>query len=190
MLSEMLSGGDIKDVFPYAKLHLYNDLSKYNTINYKQIFDDGELPNFAFVLYQSEKSGNKNIGHWVLLIDKKNSIELFDPYGEELVNQYDEYQGTGTSSLKVKPYLEILLDNLKRIGKKIIINGFPFQKEDENINTCGKWCVIRAYFEDLSLNQFHNLIEQLRKKYNYKDLDNLVDFLYNNLVEKDLKNNI
>lgn len=178
MLDKLLSGVDIKNIYPYAKMFLYNDLKRFNKLNYKNIFDNGELPNFSFILYQSEKNGNSNIGHWVLLIDRGNSIELFDPYGEKLKNQFDEYQGSGTKSLKVEPYLEELLLELKKSGKKIIVNGFPFQKEAYGINTCGKWCVVRAFYENLKLNEFHELINKLMKEYNMPSMDHLVDFLY------------
>lgn len=163
-LSYMISGSDIKNIFPEAKLIPYNNLKHFNPSNYKKIFDNGKLPNFSFILYESDEEQGKLIGHWVLIIDYGNTIEVFDPYGEDLEEQYDEYQGKIDKHLKQKPYLEILMKKLKKLGKKIVVNPYKFQKESPDINTCGKWCIIRAIFENLNINQFKDIIKYGMKK--------------------------
>lgn len=53
---------------------------------------------------------------------------------------------------------------------KIIYNKFKFQKVSKNINTCGRWCVLR-----ILMMLDHNM-----------DLDNFISFIKTSANEKEL----
>ena len=43
-------------------------------------------------------------------------------------------------------------------------NQYRFQQHGKNIKTCGRWCAIRLTFRHYSLDQFHDLIQFLKKR--------------------------
>ena len=52
----------------------------------------------------------------------------------------------------------------------IIYNKKRFQKLQDNINTCGRWCILRIImFKEfhLDLYKFNTFIEKLEKEYDY-----------------------
>jgi hypothetical protein len=91
------------------------------------------------------------------MLNRKSQIEYFDPYGEppesalravpaEDKVQYGEDQ----------PYLTHLL---KASGKKVYYNKYDFQKESNNINTCGRHSVVRCLYAPYSLQKYKAVID-------------------------------
>lgn len=129
-----------------AKVVLYEDMHKFNTIN--ELFGDKDA---IFLMYQQAP----NYGHWVALFKRKNNeIEFYDPYGYFIDDQLD-----WTPKHMRKPlhhdyrYLTKLLKDASNTHK-IIYNEYPFQKEGAGISTCGRWSALRVLFKDMPLTQF------------------------------------
>ena len=62
---------------------------------------------------------------------------------------------------------------------KFIYNKTKFQKEQENINTCGRWCIARLSLflsDDLNLKEFTKLMKTKAKKLKMTN-DEFITFL-------------
>ena len=137
------------------------------------------LPNrmdFCFILTESEL----NSGHWTLLIRDDNMFEYFDSYGvspksildfipnymnKKLGNNYSEDLGKIIKSIKPTD--------------KFTYNKTKFQKEEPNINTCGRWVIGRLSLflsDDLNLNEFTKLIKTKVKQLKMTN-DEFITFL-------------
>ena len=129
-----------------------------------------ELPNFksieqllgntrsVILLYETKY----NVGHYCsLYFDKNNILHFFDPYGMEPDEElnYAHYNHT--------PFLTNLL---KQFNGKLIVSKFPFQKESNHINTCGRWSATRIRTKNI----FNNL--EFEKLLGDKDLRNSPDW--------------
>jgi len=145
-----LSDGDIRKILgDNIRIITYPDLAKMRNI--REAFDDKGR---CIMLYLTE---SETSGHWVCMLNRKNQIEYFDPYGEppeyalktlspEERIQYGEDQ----------PYLTQLL---KASGKLVYYNKFDFQKESNNINTCGRHSVVRCMYAPYSLEKYKKIID-------------------------------
>ena len=171
-LSYFVTNFDILAVFKDAKIRKYADLDKYADIY--QLMP--QRIDYVFILTESDT----NTGHWTLLIRNDNIFEYFDSYG--------------TSSNKILDYIPIFMN--KKLGNnynedigmmiksikqtdKFIYNKTKFQKDGNNINTCGRWCICRlALFlaDDLNLKDFTNLIKMKAKQLKMTN-DELITFL-------------
>lgn len=108
-------------------------------MNYKQLF---EKPKVILLL-----GDGHSVGHWVGLIKRKNEIEYFDPYGFGIEKDIQLSQS--------EPYL---LNICK--GYKIHSNHHPLQKLKKDINTCGRWVIVRIRLSELSINEFEEIIKE------------------------------
>jgi hypothetical protein len=150
--SYSLSEDDIQKMIPTLKIIPYPDLLKANNID--EVLDQkGRL----MLLYLTE---NEMTGHWVCLLKYRDSniIEYFDPYG----NYKPDGESKWISEAKLKQYgqhtkkLSQLLDDS---GYVIKSNAYPFQKDEANMNTCGRHCTTRLYFKNLRLPDYIKLVE-------------------------------
>ena len=150
-----LSGKDIKMymndnclILPYLQLQNYNNIDDIFNIN-----------KYVFILYPI----GDNFGHWVLLMDRGNNIEVFDSYGIYPDMEYKH----GTD--KTPKYLSRLLINSNK-SKKLYYNEIQFQ--EWNTNYCGYYCIYRALNSKLSLKQFQDMLLDVSdpSKYIYNKL--------------------
>jgi hypothetical protein len=135
-LARMMSDGDIERYLGPHTVIKYSDLVNYKNINEL-------LPNdtdFKVILTEQEL----NSGHWCCLLKYKNIIEWFDSYGMRPDGQFT-YINNITKHLLGQGGnpLTKLLKNGKRKDQKVFYNKRRFQVTDNNINTCGRWCVAR-----------------------------------------------
>jgi hypothetical protein len=136
-IAYFVTGADLTAYFPNSKIVKFSDLEKYSTI-----YD--LLPatlDFCFILVETTGIGE---GHWQMVLRNGHNFEFFDSYADE-----------PTTILNFVPkYLNKLLGNdynkdmghiLKSIkkGDKLTINKFPYQSNTDDVNTCGKWILIR-----------------------------------------------
>ena len=150
ILEYPLSDSDIKKILPGLNVISYPELNDMTHID--QAFDrDGR----CMILYLTE---DEHTGHWVCMIKKGNNIEYFDPYGG--------YKPDGESKWLSKDKLEELdqdyptLTKLIRDSKyNLRSNPYKFQKDKNDIATCGRHCVSRLYFRKLSLEQYKKQID-------------------------------
>jgi len=172
IMDYFVTSSDLQSIFKNCKIVKYADLE-----NYKDIYQ--LMPNrmdFVFLLTESEK----NSGHWTLLIRDDNVFEYYDSYGtspkrildyipnymnKKLGNDYGEDLGKMIKSIKATD--------------KFIYNKTKFQKEQEGINTCGRWVIARLSLflsDDLNLKEFTKLMKTKAKKLKMTN-DEFITFL-------------
>ena len=131
-------------------LLLYGELSKFD-----DIFDAMGPNNELILLYETQK----NFGHWAcLFLNSRDEIEFFNSYGvypdEELAKIPENFR---KESNQDEPHLSYLLD---QSGKKLVYNDFRLQKKEPNVNTCGRWCVLRLLMKNIDIESFIDIFEK------------------------------
>ena len=157
-VSDLISGKDIIDIgrtFGNPKVVVYSDLPKNLDRN-----------TGYFVLYEIKP----NDGHWTLLFYDKfeKTWNFFDSYGIILDKELD-FTYYPTDYKESKPLTNLIFGN--GFEEYYEINDIPYQKFKENINTCGKWCLIRYLCYKLGYDT-----EWFDKKFKY-----INDYKLNNL---------
>ena len=98
-------------------------------------------------------------GHWTCLINRPNSIDFFDSYGDAP----DTAQKGGMSKSRLE-MLDVdspdLTQLLRASGKPVFYNHHQFQKESPNIATCGRHCVVRLLYATYSLDKYGAIIKK------------------------------
>ena len=147
-----LSDSDIMELMKgKANIVRYRDVKKYKTI------EDLLRPyDVCFILYEWKE----HFGHWIVLIKDDDLIEYFDSYGEYPDHYIDEIsEPFRTESGQNDKTLSRLM--LKYDGD-LSYNEYQFQKLDNNIKDCGRWCVLRAQLKDLPLKSIMiNIIKKI-----------------------------
>lgn len=168
MESEPLSGEDIKKLLKgKVKIIEYPELSNYNSIE-ELLNPYGQV----VILYESKP----NYGHWTTLFKYPNrsGVEFFDPYGIKIDDEFNYISDKYRIELNEDvPYLSNLLYNY---DGPIEYNDYKFQKFAENIDTCGRWVVLRLVLKKKSLEEFEDLFINGPKEMKI-DRDKLVTYL-------------
>jgi hypothetical protein len=145
-----LSDSDIRKILGRdIKIMTYPQLK--NLTDYRQAFDKKGR---CILLYLTMSD---TAGHWVCLLNKQGHIEYFDPYGEKPETPLhevprDEREEYGEEA----PFLT---EFLKASGKPVYYNTYPFQKEKEDVNTCGRHAIVRCLYAPKSLEQYKKAID-------------------------------
>ena len=180
----LLNGDQIKKIAGDNSIILsYPELYKYKSI--EDLFNNGI--NKIIILYLQEKHQNSMMGHWCLLTKYLNSNKVcfYDPYGlmpdsqlkwndkEERIELNQEHN-----------YLTRLLYNYSKNHGKVEYNEMKFQKRDPNINTCGRWAGIRAYFFNIPLETYQNMFKRIKNKgYDLDEVSVFIsDYLYGSTI--------
>lgn len=127
-------------------------------IEYKQLKNVSDLESFMqvpflFLLYEHKP----NFGHWTCIIknDIQYTFEFFDSYGTKPDLQLLDLPIRLRNSLgQESPELASLLFDSNR---KIIYNSNKLQSENQKIQTCGKWCILRCSMFNIPVNTFADL---------------------------------
>lgn len=157
-LKKMMSDADINRNLGEGKIIKYSELVNYDSIN-------DLLPNskdFKIVLTEQEH----NSGHWCAVMKygkDGNVIEWWDPYGVKPDGQF-RYIDTIKKHLLGQGGnpLTKLLTNTKDKNQKVYYNKRRFQVLDDNINTCGRWCIARVLAMQVGyeLDDFINKVDE------------------------------
>jgi hypothetical protein len=98
-------------------------------------------------------------GHWTCLINRPDSIEFFDPYGDAP----DTAQKDGMSKGRLE-MLDIKHPDLTRLlrasGKPVFYNRHAFQSSSPSVATCGRHCVVRLLYAPYSLDKYGAIIKK------------------------------
>lgn len=153
-MDKALSSDDILKVFDNkTKIITYDQLKNYSSID-ELLKPYGSV----FLLYLSAK----NYGHWTLIFrNNKNENEFFDSYGmldTKILKTIDK--NIRKYYNQASPYLSKLL---LKDGRKIIYNDNKLQKVEKNINTCGRWCIMRLIAKDIDIDNFNNIFTSQKK---------------------------
>ena len=128
---------DLESAFPNCKIVKYANLEIYETI-----YD--LLPNkmdFCFILTESKH----NQGHWTALIRNDNKFEYFDSYSDSpksILDFIPKYMNDRLGN-NWSQDLGKIIGSIKKTDK-FMYNKTPLQQEMEDINTCGRWCILRV----------------------------------------------
>jgi hypothetical protein len=145
-----LSNGDIEQILGKTKILTYPELD--DLPSWEDMFDEDGRCVLLF-LTQDEQTG-----HWVSLIRNGTSIEFFDPYGQKPEGTKKWLSKERLRMLdQDKPYLTRLLRESKMV---VYYNQYPFQEDQTNVNTCGRWVVSRLLERRKTLRQFYNMVKK------------------------------
>lgn len=150
--------------------------NKCNIIKYSDMVHvkniDQLLKNYncCIILYEEKPY----IGHWCVLTKNKNTIEFFDSYGMKPDQYIYDLTPSERETLNAYPYLSKLLLNS---DYKLTFNEIPLQAKKNNVNTCGRWALLRSIFYDVDLYKFCNFF----KNNQHYDPDTLAYLLTKNL---------
>ena len=137
-----LTDVDIKKILgDNVKIITNEELKNYNSI-------EELLPHkkdIVVIIYQTKP----NYGHWTLLsryddvYTHKPTIEYFDSYGNPIDEPLKWVKKQYKNNLDSSPYLTKLLADAKN-RFDIVYNSKDFQKEGQDIATCGRHVIMRA----------------------------------------------
>jgi len=128
-----ITNTDIDKYLGNGHIIKYCDLEKYDDIS--DVFGDDA---YVVILVQSKA----NNGHWVCLLQ----------YDDGTVEQFDSYSGKIDSELKYISEAQqellgedepLLTQLITRSRCKTVWSKYRFQKLNDNIDTCGKHCLLR-----------------------------------------------
>jgi hypothetical protein len=155
LVKDPLDVSEITHYLPNAHILTYEQLGKYSDL--EQL-----LPNetdYCIILYRQ----TPNSGHWVSVDRVGDMISYFDSYGGAIDaplawNPVQLNMSLGQST----PYLSNLFDKTEL---DVYYNPFRYQKMKNDINTCGRWCILRilsAINQRMNLAQFHEMVKPLK----------------------------
>ena len=146
-----LTDEDIQKIIPGLKVISYPDLNNMSHI--EEAFDSHGR---CLILYLTE---DRHTGHWVCMIKKGKTIEYFDPYGKYRPDEEREWL-TKRKLEELDQDYPTLTNLLKESRYKVLTNPYHFQKERNDISTCGRHCISRLHFKDLTLPAYKRLIDE------------------------------
>jgi len=145
-----LSDTDIRKILGKdIKIITYPQLQNFSNIS--QAFD---RKGRCVMLYLTE---DETSGHWVCMLNKKEGIEFFDPYGEPPEAPFSHMPTSKLQELdETRPYLTALL---KSSGKPVFYNHYAFQKDKKDVNTCGRHSVVRCLYGAYPLEKYKKIMD-------------------------------
>ena len=100
----------------------------------------------GILIYFKDHRPGKNVGHFCLLYQtKKTGIVFFDPLGLGLRNV--------TAVTKSRKFLQKLLEGHEYHNSRV-----KYQKLDDSVQTCGRWCATRWNAAHLKPKEFEKLL--------------------------------
>ena len=142
-----LTGSDIDRMLRgQAPILPYSSLERYDNI------DDVLGPNSCAVfLYEMIPKQ----GHWVCMFrDQNGQLIFYDSLGYKMddelnfVNKYRKDEDLPKFSKELTRLTS---------PEKVVSNTLPIQEDEENISTCGRYCVMRLLLRDLSNDDFNRI---------------------------------
>lgn len=150
-----LSNTDIQDTIDgTTNIFTYPHLKDVHHID--ELFDPKGR---AIMLFLTE---NENVGHWIALLRRGDTIEIYDPYGYN-PSQWKNKLGGAMSDMRDwfqdKPLLE---SKIKEAGYGMTYNKQQAQEVSPNINTCGRHSVMRLLFSNLTLDEYNKMLKNIK----------------------------
>ena len=165
-MEKSLSNEEIIDYLKDIKVVPYSDIKNYHTINdLLAPFDK------VVILYRTAHT----YGHWCCIFRsrERDEIEFFDPYGLIIDDQLS-YNNDKQFQRQYGQNHFFLTRLLAEVNEDVSYNHHKLQKFGPNINTCGRWCILRLLNTDLSLKDFKRLLDVEKKRLKCKTYDDLV----------------
>lgn len=160
-----LSNYDLTNAHPNIRITTSADLPKLRFAD--QLFNG----NIGVLLWLNEE----NSGHWLGLIRKQHTIEIFDSYGFPFKNINKHLN----SQMNISP--DVLLNLIKKSGYKPIFNKKIYQNRTDKSNaTCGRWVLLRFAFSKYNLKEFDRILKHIKNKTCINSLE--LSVLYTNEI--------
>ena len=155
LINYSITNTDIENYLMSPNIVKYGDISNMNDID--ELFNGGC---YVIILVESEE----NSGHWCLCLRYDDDIiEQFDSYGGKIDNEMKYI--SSDQKLKLNEENNELANILQ--GYKVVVSKYRFQKLDPNIDTCGKWTLLRILMfvlGHMEIDEFTQWFKKLAKE--------------------------
>jgi hypothetical protein len=151
-----LSDSDLKQLTGRTNVFTYPTLNNVRNIDEVLKHEKGGIGH-AIILYLTD---DEKTGHWIAIIKRGNTIELFDPYGNSPSTLNKDLKG----GFQTEQRGTLLEDLVRRSGYKLIHNSSKVQPVSPDIQTCGRHTAARVMFSHLSLPDYLRTIKSLAKE--------------------------
>ena len=150
-LGRALSSGDIEA--SGCRFMLYSDL--------KDIRSLGELRLPVVILYLN----TANMGHYVCLFKNRSGINFYDPYNYKPDHEF-EFANPRLNFEKGPrgSYLSRLLASSDESFGPITYNEVAMQSSDPAVATCGRHCIVRLRYSQLTQDEYVRFIKAVALK--------------------------
>lgn len=108
----------------------------------------------AIMLYLTESDTQ---GHWISILRKGNTIELYCPYGFSPL----DWERKLNARRGLNPDMNILINLIKNSGYKVVYNKHKHQQISNDVNTCGRLSVMRLLSSDLDLDEYNQRLKKI-----------------------------
>jgi len=146
-----------------------NKIMKYSDLEGVKDLNDimTEPKDYRIILIETQR----NTGHWTTILKYNDKyFEWFDSYGLKPDAEFEFISPEMQEILDERQHiLTILLNKVLLKGGKWIYNNIKFQKQAENVNSCGRWTITRLYFFmklNYNLKQFQDFFINWKKRTN------------------------
>jgi len=146
-----------------------NKIMKYSDLEGVKNLNDimTEPKDYRIILIETQR----NTGHWTAILKYNDKyFEWYDSYGLKPDAEFEFISPEMQEILDERQHiLTILLNKVLLKGGKWIYNNVKFQKQAENVNSCGRWTTTRLYFFmklNYNLKQFQDFFINWKKRTN------------------------
>ena len=153
-----------------------NKIMKYSDLEGVKNLNDimTEPKDYRIILIETQR----NTGHWTAILKYNDKyFEWYDSYGLKPDAEFEFISPEMQEILDERQHiLTILLNKVLLKGGKWKYNNVKFQKQAENVNSCGRWTITRLYFflkHNYNLKQFQDFMIN-QKKLTNKPFDYLI----------------
>ena len=163
-ISKSLSGIEILNLMDNkCNLVQYSDLHNIKSI------DELLGPHKKCVLLYHTST---NYGHWCCVWEYNNTIFFFDSYGGVVDTQLKFLPRDLKQELNSNHnyLIKLMYDS----GKEVEYNQHDLQSRKLGVNTCGRWCVNRLRFPEISIDDYYQLFKDSSK---YMKNDEMICYL-------------
>jgi hypothetical protein len=173
-----LSGDDLIKIARCLSMNrsiwmLYDDLAKFSQPD--EIFKDKYEAIYVLLQIKSEDPTKSAVGHWVCFIfhREKNEYYWYDSYGIPIAKEL---------SLTHEPDTILKLTKNVNLGME---NKHRHQMFRDDVNTCGRHCVLRSVFWHLDNDEYNRFVISPMVPRPIHTADNLVALLTGLAAESD-----
>ncbi len=135
-----------------CNLVLYKDVEKYDSL--AQLLGPYHK---CVLLYHT----SANFGHWVALYQVGKTVYFFDSYGVVIDDQLKFLPKSLREDLNSQH--RYLTNLLYKSNLMVEYNQYQLQKHSPLINTCGRWCINRLRYPEISINEYYKLFKDASK---------------------------
>ena len=159
-INKSLSGREVLNLLDHkCNLVQYSDLHKISTID--ELLGQHKK---CVLLYQT----SHNYGHWCCVWQYNDTIFFFDSYGSKPDTQLNFIPHDMKTELNSNHNYLIRL--MYKSGKKVEFNQYQFQSRDPEVASCGRWCINRLRFPEISIDEYHTIFKDASKYINKDEL--------------------